>query len=518
MKVFMKKLVALMSALMMVLSTASMQCVFAKAKKNVVIKMTMYVKKKKTVTVRNVKKIKVSPKSKVSVSKLKKKGKKVRNKYVILAKKTGKATVAFFAKKRYTYKITIKTKKPVQMPNKQNSKESDHSSTTNNSTSQKTDSDEETNQSSSMTDEDQNTTQNQNQSSKSNDQTGKNDDQSGKSDDQTGKSDNQSSQDNDPSKSPTTDNVKETLKKNYQTYIDGYQKTIDTATKYLKQNQDEKAKNEEQLKKYQDQDDEVVAKIAKVDEEIQAQEDDLKKAQALYDQSKPLLEKGSIYFFEKMGAKNAVNYFSTPIGVFKDLHLSDYNHSTYEARFDVLAGKYEVENMLDYTHMGADGDATSIINMSKAINLLKEQNTLRANEGKQPYKVSLLALANAEAESNYAYVVGGHPVFYTETQFEGYGYKPIYEGAIEGGGENFAWGYSDPFDGWYIQEKKNVELYDKKDRGETLTEEEKNFLAADGETGHYYNVVSSRFDLSAIGYKSKGGISIKKGRVPRPYL
>jgi hypothetical protein len=164
--------------------------------------------------------------------------------------------------------------------------------------------------------------------------------------------------------------------------------------------------------------------------------------------------------------------------------------------------------MLNYTDMGADGDATSIVNMRKAINLLKKQNQLRASEGKAPYKVSLLGLANAQAEANFAAQTYNHPVFYTEQQFSHYGYTPKYQGTIGGSGENLAWYYNDPFDGWYTQEKKTAELYAKKKRGETLTKEEKDYIDADGETGHYYNVVSNRYDVSSLGFKSKGAISI----------
>lgn len=525
MKTFMKKLITLITSAMMILSTVSMQSVFAKPMKNVVRKVTMSVKQKKTVTIKKVKKVTVSPKTKVKVSPLKKKGKKIKGKYVILAKKAGLAKVTFTAGKRYIYKITIKAPKiTLSKKNKPAKQTADPKVTT-----QKRD------------DSDDASIDNGNESVEYIDYSGKKDESKDvekttskpaastktKSSNtakntQTNKPATSTTQTDKPATSTTqTTNTsnnqstingeeyrKKLLKESYQEKIDTYQKEIDNAKKYRDLEQAKKDENLSKLKAAQEEDDKVVAKINAVDQEISDLQEKLKKAQATYDQSKPLLAKGSIYFFEKMGAKNAVKYFSTPIGVFKNLDLSKYENNDYYASDDVLAGKYEVENMLNYTDMGADGDATSIVNMRKAINFLKEQNQLRASEGKAPYKVSLLGLANAQAEANYAYQTFDHPVFYTEVQFSGFGYKPKLPGTIGGSGENLAWYYKDPFDGWYTQEKKTAELYAKKERGETLTKEEKDYIDADGITGHYYNVVSDRYDVSSIGFKTKGAISI----------
>ncbi len=387
----MKKLITLITSAMMILSTVSMQSVFAKPMKNVVRKVTMSVKQKKTVTIKKFKKVTVSPKTKVKVSPLKKKGKKIKGKYVILAKKAGQAKVTFTAGKRYIYKITIKAPKITQPKKNEPTKETVDPKVT---TQKRNDSDDAS-------------IDNGNESVEYIDYSGKKDES--KDVEKTTfkpaastktKSSNtaKNTQTNKPATSTTqTDSTsndqsaingeeyrKKLLKESYQEKIDTYQKEIDNAKKYRDLEQAKKDENLSKLKAAQEEDDKVVAKINAVDQEISDLQEKLKKAQATYDQSKPLLAKGSIYYFEKMGAKNAVKYFSTPIGVFKNLDLSKYENNDYYASDDVLAGKYEVENMLNYTDMGADGDATSIVNMRKAINLLKKQNQLRASEGKAP--------------------------------------------------------------------------------------------------------------------------------------
>ena len=111
MKTFIKNIITFIISMMMILSSTSMRCVSAKQKKNVFRKITLNVKQKKSVTMKNVKKVSVSPKTKAKVSQLKKKGKKVKNRYMIFAKKLGKAKVTFISDKQYIYKITIKTSK-----------------------------------------------------------------------------------------------------------------------------------------------------------------------------------------------------------------------------------------------------------------------------------------------------------------------------------------------------------------------------------------------------------------------
>lgn len=73
---------------------------------------------------------------------------------------------------------------------------------------------------------------------------------------------------------------------------------------------------------------------------------------------------------------------------------------------------------------------------------------------KQPYKVSLLGMANTQSEVNNVYHTFNHPNYYLETQFEVYKYQPKYDGVMERGENLLVWYYSEPFDGWYATEIK----------------------------------------------------------------
>ena len=86
---------------------------------------------------------------------------------------------------------------------------------------------------------------------------------------------------------------------------------------------------------------------------------------------------------------------------------------------------------LEYTHIGAKDDATSLDNLLKALDMIDECNRLREENGLEPLKVSETALAMAMVQANYA--ANGH-----------YGHNYQYENT----GENLAWGTSawDPYE------------------------------------------------------------------------
>lgn len=87
---------------------------------------------------------------------------------------------------------------------------------------------------------------------------------------------------------------------------------------------------------------------------------------------------------------------------------------------------------------GGKGDATSIDNMIAALSYIREANQLRAKEGLAPLKVSDTLMAMSMANVDWSDDNIGH-----SGQFNV--------------GENMAWGYKDPFDGWYTTEKANYE-------------------------------------------------------------
>ena len=96
---------------------------------------------------------------------------------------------------------------------------------------------------------------------------------------------------------------------------------------------------------------------------------------------------------------------------------------------------YYMDGVLDYTHIGAEGDATSLPNLIAGIKMVQETNRLRATMGWAPLRISDFAMAQAMVNANYATVLLGH-----SENFES--------------NENLSWGYADPYDGWWTAEKK----------------------------------------------------------------
>ena len=124
----------------------------------------------------------------------------------------------------------------------------------------------------------------------------------------------------------------------------------------------------------------------------------------------PLIEKaerGSLGFFEEMGASEAVNVLK---------------NSSYRA----------------YTEIGAKNDATSLDNMKAALDMIDDCNRIRANLGIEPLTVTDYMMAVAQSNANAsAYILSSTKQYNVA--------------------ENVAWASSDPFRVWYVNEKK---LYD----------------------------------------------------------
>lgn len=144
---------------------------------------------------------------------------------------------------------------------------------------------------------------------------------------------------------------------------------------------------------------------------------------------------------------------------------------------------------------GNPDDATAIENIKKSIALLKEQNKLRANdenfpENRNPYHTNhlIMAIAMSNADNSYDY------------KNKHLGYFPV--------GENLAWGYNDPFDGWYHKEKEiyNFILNKKKEliKNEKLGESEAESKATELAKYKYKNIVIGHYTNVMSGYKISG--------------
>lgn len=152
---------------------------------------------------------------------------------------------------------------------------------------------------------------------------------------------------------------------------------------------------------------------------------------------------------------------------------------------------------------GNPKDATAIENIKKSIALLKEQNILRAKdenfpENRNPYYTNhlIMAIAMSNADNSYDFSKGHLDNF--------------------GVGENLSWGYDDPLEGWYNDEKvtynailkKSKELMEKNNLDEATAWNMATELVGKeyGSTqiGHYINVMSG-YKICGIGFAYYGG-------------
>ena len=152
--------------------------------------------------------------------------------------------------------------------------------------------------------------------------------------------------------------------------------------------------------------------------------------------------------------------------------------------YDILKEIFNVNNdsssrgeLASYTHMGQAGDATSLENMQASIAYLKEYDKLRKQNGLSTPKVSMVAMAIAQINANYAQAEGNHSGVY--------GYS-----------ENLAWGYGEagtgasPFRGWYDYEKKQYEAGNHKF----------------SEVGHYLNIVNPDDETTGFALQKVNGV------------
>lgn len=185
-------------------------------------------------------------------------------------------------------------------------------------------------------------------------------------------------------------------------------------------------------------------------------EADAKKEAA--DEAQDKLSQGAVAYFGDKGASQAVKVLTDPT----------------------------VTEYLDAIHNGAKGDATTLDNMIEALKFIQEANQLRAKEGLQPLKVSDTLMAQAMADADYANNNVNHPLQFPAS-------------------ENLAWGYTDPFKGWYDTEKSMYE----KDMSDGVLD----CKASDGKPvkpcayGHYTTLVNPDLTLTGFGVSQNGNIT-----------
>ena len=85
--------------------------------------------------------------------------------------------------------------------------------------------------------------------------------------------------------------------------------------------------------------------------------------------------------------------------------------------------------------VGSDQSATSLPNVGRTIAILRETNEIRSGLGLNELKVSYDQTAMAQSAADYNHTHGMQHIYWSSAQ-------------------NVAYGYSDPIDGWYYEEKE----------------------------------------------------------------
>lgn len=198
------------------------------------------------------------------------------------------------------------------------------------------------------------------------------------------------------------------------------------------------------------------------------------KAKALkpsYDKAVKKYNRGSIGFFSSVNSKNSVKILKNGINIYKNNSaLKSKNYLKAVDKGDSVSAALK--------------DSTSLKNMKKSIDYIKECNNIRKNLNLDPFKVSDELMAQAQTNVNYAAKETNHAKDFDTA-------------------ENLSWGYSDPFKGWYYDEHKwlndaikagtypgieNMDMY----------EINKKYPAFFAKIGHYFNVISKTYKYTGF--------------------
>lgn len=222
--------------------------------------------------------------------------------------------------------------------------------------------------------------------------------------------------------------------------------------------------------------------ISALNTQIANAQSEVDKAQADYD--KALNDYNSTSSPLEQAKKNLADFESKYATELSRLTAGSKGYFESLGCYDILKEIFNVNNafpsrgeLASYTHMGQAGDATSLENMQASIAYLKEYDKLRKQNGLSTPKVSMVAMAIAQVNANYAQAEGNHSGVY--------GYS-----------ENLAWGYGEagtgasPFRGWYEYEKKQYEAGNHKF----------------SEVGHYLNIVNPDDETTGFALQKVNGV------------
>ena len=276
----------------------------------------------------------------------------------------------------------------------------------------------------------------------------------------------------------TAVNVQQTAQTNYELAV-GELETAKTnlanAQESLNKAQTDYEANQKEIEDKNNEISALNAQIANAQSEVDKAQADYDKALNDYNSTSSPLEKAK---------KNLADFESKYATELSRLTAGSKGYYESLGCYDVLKEIFNVNNdsssrgeLASYTHMGKTGDATSLENMQASIAYLKEYDKLRKQNGLSTPKVSMVAMAIAQVNANYAQVEGNHSGVY--------GYS-----------ENLAWGYGEagtgasPFRGWYDYEKKQYEAGNHKF----------------SEVGHYLNIVNPDDETTGFALQKVNGV------------
>ena len=255
--------------------------------------------------------------------------------------------------------------------------------------------------------------------------------------------------------------------------VNGAQINLNNANQKLESIQAEYDANQKEMEAKNNEILALNTQIADAQSEVDKAQTDYDKALNEYNSTSSPLEqaKKNLVDFESKYATELSRLTTGSKGYFESLGCSEDVLSVFK-----VDDSYQGE-VAGYTHMGQAGDATSLENVKASIPYLREFNEIRKKEGLPELSVSMLMMAIAQVNANYAQVEGNHSSAY-------------------GTCENLAWGYGEagtgasPFRGWYDYEKKQYEAGNHKF----------------SEVGHYLNIVHPANTIIGFALQKVNGV------------
>ena len=182
----------------------------------------------------------------------------------------------------------------------------------------------------------------------------------------------------------------------------------------------------------------------------------------------------------------------TVSNVYETQVLNSENH----AGMRILGTITPYATIVSATNIGAEGDATSLDNLKKAIQYIERGNECRAIESLIPLRVSSALMAMSEINANYQFTQYGHTrAFYALENLAG-------SSASGPVGMNTEY---DPYDSWYTKEKNNYVQQNGGVTGhyETLTDRNNGLKMLLTGFGYSYNKQISGSSMSIRQYCSQ---------------